>query len=666
MSVSSVTAQTRAEVRTDLLAVYREHVDGLSISPDAKRVRRRAAERLAARHSDLDAWMTRPTQGRLADLRRTGAWPFVAWCFVEGRLAPDLDLLLAKTPGDLYALWVERHADDASRVAEVAARFNWSASWTRDVAHAGLALLCLWTQKDLAALDDADFDGFAADLAASPSAGRDARGHNQARLFSLHQACYELRICHTPPRKAMPRAATVAESLRAIPQAAIRRVALRYLEVVATTLRSSSVLLRADSLIVFCEYLGAHHPEVARLTELDRSAHIEGFLAWNHGRPWRGRVARDKPVALSVSKRTVVDLRSFFNDVALWEWADRPARRLLFSSDVPRLERPLPRALSPDADRDLMKAIARLEDPFARYALTILRGTGMRLGELLDLELDCLWDFASHGSWVRVPLGKLGTERSLPLDADTLTAFDAWMSLRGSQRALPHPRHRQHVDFLFVERGRRLSGYRLRKGLDDAVASAGLRGRGGAPLRVTPHQLRHTYGTSLINAGMSLPALMALLGHVSAEMTLRYASLASPTVRAAYEVAMGKVRARHALLVAPVGKTAVPDRVDWLRSEMLKTRVAHGYCSRHLVAAACPYANICEQCENFVTTVDFLPQLESQLADVSALRVDAEARGWDSEVARHSRVIASIQGHVHRLRNAHDEQTVVDNPSRAG
>jgi len=183
------------------------------------------------------------------------------------------------------------------------------------------------------------------------------------------------------------------------------------------------------------------------------------------------------------------------------------------------------------------------------------------------------------------------------------------------------------------------------------VASAGLVGRGGAALRVTPHILRHTYATSLVNAGMSLQALMALLGHVSAEMSLRYASIASPTVRAAYEAAMGKVRSRSALVIAPTGKTAVPDRVEWLRTEMLKTRLANGYCARELVAEACAYSNICEQCENFVSAPEFVPGLQAQLEDVRTLRDDAADRGWASEVARHERVIASIEGHLRRLTN---------------
>lgn len=235
----------REDGAPEVLVAYAEYVQGLAIGPDAKRIRRNAARRLLATHQDLQTWMARPTAARSADLDRSDAWPFLTWCFVEEHLVPDLDLLLAKTPGDLYAAWAQRHPDDVARVTEVARRFGWSSNWTSDVTRGGLALMCLWARKDLCSLNDADFDAFAAELSASPSAGRDARIHNQARLYSLHQACYELRICQRPPRKAMRRGATPAELLEAIPQLEIRRVALRYLQIVATTLRPSTVVLRA-------------------------------------------------------------------------------------------------------------------------------------------------------------------------------------------------------------------------------------------------------------------------------------------------------------------------------------------------------------------------------------------------------------------------------------
>ena len=203
---------------------------------------------------------------------------------------------------------------------------------------------------------------------------------------------------------------------------------------------------------------------------------------------------------------------------------------------------------------------------------------------------------------------------------------------------------------MFCERGRRLGQHRLRQGLHTAVADAALTDPAGRPLRVTPHQLRHTFGTSLVNAGMSLPALMALLGHVTPEMTLRYAKLASPTIRDAYDKAMAKVNGRRRLYVIPAGNTtAVPAKVDWLHDEMLKTRLAHGSCSRDPIAGPCGYANICEQCDNFAPDPQRADILTEQLADIRVLRDDAKARGWTDETARHERVANALQTHLRRI-----------------
>jgi hypothetical protein len=187
----------------------------------------------------------------------------------------------------------------------------------------------------------------------------------------------------------------------------------------------------------------------------------------------------------------------------------------------------------------------------------------------------------------------------------------------------------------------------MTKELDTAVEAFGLHGPDGAALIITPHQLRHTWATELANAGMSLQALTALLGHVTPQMTIRYATLASPTLRTAYDEAMGNMRRQFTL--TPVGKPILPDKIGWLHSEMLKTRVAHGYCARHPAAGACPYANICETCDNYITAPEFRGALTDQLADIQALKTDAENRGWTDEAARHGRVERALADHVQRL-----------------
>ncbi len=178
-------------------------------------------------------------------------------------------------------------------------------------------------------------------------------------------------------------------------------------------------------------------------------------------------------------------------------------------------------------------AVAGLDDSFARTGLTVLRGCGLRIGELLDLELSCVADYGQAGHWLKVPLGKLNSERSVPLDDTTTAAIGDWVGHRGTERALPHSRGGRMTDFLFTERGRRPGKARITAGLRDAVRAAGLTGPGGAPLHVTAHMLRHTYATSLANSGMSLQGLMALPGHTTPEMTLRYATpcLADPARR---------------------------------------------------------------------------------------------------------------------------------------
>ena len=132
---------------------------------------------------------------------------------------------------------------------------------------------------------------------------------------------------------------------------------------------------------------------------------------------------------------------------------------------------------------------------------------------------------------------------------------------------------------------------------------------------------------------MSLQALMALLGHVTAEMTLRYATLASPTLRAAYDEAIGKVRQRRLPIILD-GRPALPAKVDWLRGELLKTRVAHGYCCTPPRRRSLPLR---QHLRDTATTTSPRPSSPPPFKINSPtskhLHDDAERRGWTSEAS---------------------------------
>jgi integrase len=151
---------------------------------------------------------------------------------------------------------------------------------------------------------------------------------------------------------------------------------------------------------------------------LDRRTHIEPYLtslvdAVNS--------KNDELITVADRSRRVLALAGFLTDITEWGWPEAPPRKLVFRDDIPKLPQVLPRYLPVDVDRRLTQVL--VEHPgnaLAAAALQLQRSCGLRIGELLDLELDCVHELPGHGSWLKVPLGKLDTERMVPLDAEIL------------------------------------------------------------------------------------------------------------------------------------------------------------------------------------------------------------------------------------------------------
>ena len=645
--MSTATARAIPVTRSmGLLGDYLAQLEQLDLSDRARRDRRLSATRFLEAFPDLDGWMARPAAARVVDLKRSGAWPLVVFAIARGQVRLDLELAGVKNLTGLGAAIRTADPDGFARAESAGLQLGWGQAWVDTVLDECLAVILACTRRRIDQLDDAVINAFDTELATMMTIPASSRRAYRARLASLRRILFELRITDQPPRR-RPWSRTIEQRFDDVAMSTeIRVVLLRYVQTRATVLRPNSVEGLINDLLPFAEFLHTHHPDVTSLRQLSRD-HIEGFLAFNRHRPWRGRKARAVPVSDSVAQSAVLTLRNMFEDITAWGWAAAPARQLVFTADIPKLGRPLPRALPPTVDGALMAAVTDLPDLFAAVGLQVLRGAGLRVGELLDLECDAVLDYGPAGTWLRVPLGKLATERAVPLNPATLAALDTWAAQREPHRPIPHPRTGRPAHFLFTEHGRRLGATRLRNGLQAAITAAGLTDPGGQPLRITPHQLRHTYATELANAGMSLQALMALLGHVTSEMTVRYAHLAPATLNAAYADAVAGLR--PALPIAAPIRPIVPDKITWLNAEIIKTRLGTGYCTRHQAAGPCDYANICETCDSFTTGPEFAPALASQLADTQALRSDAEQRGWADEAGRHQRTATALEEHLQLL-----------------
>jgi len=488
--------------------------------------------------------------------------------------------------------------------------------------------------KPLAELTDADFAEFGQAIAEREARlGRPLKHYHHA-LYASRAVIYHLGA----PAEPVPKRSTLGRwswerHLDGMsPQ--VRRPMVAYLERLQGTHARSSVQGIASELAHFGRFLARHDPGLASLAALDRQRHIEPYLnqvaaAVNH--------RTGQPIAASTARARIQSAGGFLDAMAEWGWPEAPPRRLIFPRDSPKLPRPLPRYLPPDQERVLLAALEDSPNRLYADALLLLRATGMRIGELVDLELDCVHEVPGSGAWLKIPLGKLLTERMVPIDEETLKLIDRITVHRSPGRPLRHPRTGKLADFLLTHQGRRVSADILRAELRRAAAEARLDG-------VVPHQLRHTYATALVNAGCSLQALMALLGHVSAEMSLRYGRLFDATVRDEYTRALTLAKAQLGP-VLPGERTQLPLAVtggNWRDAPLIKARLAGGYCLRTAAQGSCAYANICEHCPSFRSDASFLPVLQLQRADAETLAADAQARGWGEEAARHRRLIERL------------------------
>jgi site-specific recombinase XerD len=289
-------------------------------------------------------------------------------------------------------------------------------------------------------------------------------------------------------------------------------------------------------------YLAIHYPQIHTLGALRRDPHILGWL--------RHLAAKDPPLSKATRRLYLLCARRLLTDLAAsGQYALHEG--LILEADLPRPDHCLPKPLPPEDDARLQQHL-RAHDDLRSNALLLLRHTGMRIGELLRLPADCLRHLGEEQWALHVPLGKLHTERWVPVDEPTRELYARLLRLR-QERATA-----ESSNFLLPYHGHWAAYHSLRRALKKAAQQA------GCSRRVTPHQLRHTYATEMLRAGASLPAVMHLLGHKSVNMTLRYIQVTQNDLQREYHRARQNIATLYAIpelpstrpTTQPIGPTA--------------------------------------------------------------------------------------------------------------
>jgi len=256
-------------------------------------------------------------------------------------------------------------------------------------------------------------------------------------------------------------------------------------------------------------HMGAE-PDLAALAVLS----LSDFRAWLAHESQAGMVPRPghrpptRDQAVRTRARRVSGVRSFFRWLGRRHGVRNDAPGLLAT---PRIKATVPRPLSVAQARDAGEGIAALgltahARARDRALFTLLYGTGMRISEALGLDVADL-DRADTDGFLRVR-GKGGKERLVPLVPVVRAELARWRV----HHPAPAP---DEPAFPGVRGGRLQSGVAQR-------AMRAWRALSGLPDHATPHALRHSFATHLMEGGADLRAIQELLGHASLSTTQRY------------------------------------------------------------------------------------------------------------------------------------------------
>ena len=266
---------------------------------------------------------------------------------------------------------------------------------------------------------------------------------------------------------------------------------------------------RSD-LAQFLQFLAAHRGGETTLADL-------GALPLAEFRSWLAVLAADGAAA-ATRARKLAAVRSLFRFLQRRHGTSNAAARML---STPRLKPPAPRALTPGQALGVAQDVGCLsEDPFVQARdtalFTLLYGCGLRTAEALALRLR---DAPGSTGPLRV-LGKGGKTRLVPVLPVVSEAVGAWLKLHRASPDAP----------LFVGvKGGPLNPRLVR------LAMERFRGAFGLPAHATPHALRHSFATHLLQAGADLRSIQELLGHASLSTTQRYTAVDSTGLMAVWE-----------------------------------------------------------------------------------------------------------------------------------
>lgn len=341
-----------------------------------------------------------------------------------------------------------------------------------------------------------------------------------------------------------------------------------------------------------------------------------------------------------------------------------PEKQIFTGSEYTRVHDRLKIEFIPDEILQAVNVALKIEDnPYLKYGIIILECTGMRVGDLLLLQTDCISEHPISGhtiSWFDHKNRKSRDNMLIPQECKQ--AVDCLLAVTESARGNADELEKRRLFIYQPTIGTHkkpiitVSKQVFTKWCRDFGEKHGIRDSGGNIFKLTSHMFRRTLATDMISKGMNLKVIQEVLGHTSPATTKKYYADVKDADRA-------EMFSRIGILgnIRQVGDTEIPDQTElaWFRGNCAgKARLSDGYCTLPIQDdKPCGHflsQQKCYLCSRYITTLEDLNAHRQHLTELQEM-LDSNIYG--AHYAAHIvPVTLALKEIICRLEELQDEQ----------
>ena len=334
-----------------------------------------------------------------------------------------------------------------------------------------------------------------------------------------------------------------------------------------------------------------------------------------------------KPLSYNFQKLHLDKLKSVIRWCQLHRPDDVPATEIFTGNEYTGVNRKLKIEFIPDdVVAQINEALRTEENPYLKYGIIILQSTGMRIGDLLKLRIDCIKPHLISGytiEWLQHKGRK--NKAPMPVRSECVAAIDKLIEITAEFRDKADEKDKETLMIWRVPKGKSADSIKAflpsnyAKWFDKFIKSHDIKDAKGDYYNLTSHQFRRTLGTDMLSKGTNLNVIQEVLGHSDPSVTKRFYADVKDKERAEVFKNVGIIGNINQIQRSAFDN---PSEFEWFKANKDKcvAGLCDGYCTKPVTDGnICPRLlkrQKCYTCSRYITTPEYLEAHKKHLANL--------------------------------------------------